>query len=97
MARYFKNPELHLYLKLANETFEKTDIDAQDKGLALRVYAHGEERRFESYTFGNRTKQYITDGLVYGNVIEISVEEFKSAATKFLTWANNQITNNFMV
>lgn len=86
MTRYFKNKELSLFMKVDNS-----------EGLALRVSSEENERRFESYTFGDRTMQYIVDGLEFGNVVEIEESEFRSAATKFLGWATSQISNNFKV
>lgn len=83
MKRFFKNSELSLFMQVQ-----------ESKGFAVRVLSDGEDKRFESYTFGDRTLQYIVDGLEYGNVVEIEEPEFKTASEKFISWASNQVLKN---
>jgi hypothetical protein len=97
MPRYFKNQGLALYLKVDGTGSTDPSPDAQDKGLAVRVFTDGSDKRFETYTFGNRTIRYIADGLTHGCVQEISFEEFTEACRVFYRWAQNQVKNNFIV
>ncbi|MDP1816709.1 MAG: hypothetical protein Q8K92_19810 [Leadbetterella sp.] len=86
MPRYFKNPSQALYMQVS-----------EGHGFAVRVLSDGADKRFESYTFSDRTMQYIADALAFGNVVEIEAPEYRSAAEKFITWASNQVSNNIKI
>jgi hypothetical protein len=74
--RWFKRKDFGEWYKLETET----------SGRGFRFFTDAEQTRYEFFTFGERTANFIEVGLMYETLEECTEEEYLIALKDFLEW-----------